>query len=126
MDAQAPAFQSIEQEGSTGFLDWIDDLANQAVESGIGSAPIGLVAPLIAASAPATLAGGVLAGTATAILTNAALEVEAPTQNNPETMLLADQMMSVEPRHSPKLIEWPLLREQTLSFSQTQYYHQSL
>ena len=74
MDAQAPAFQSIEQEGSTGFLDRIDDYANMAVESGIGSAPIAIAPALLAASAPATLTGGILAGTATAVATNAALE----------------------------------------------------
>ena len=74
MDAQAPAYQSIEQEGKTGFFDRIDDYANMAVESGVGSAPIAMAPALLAASAPATLAGGILAGTGTAIATNAALE----------------------------------------------------
>ena len=73
MDAQAPAYQSIEQEG-TGFMDRIDDYANLGVESLVGSAPIAMAGPLLAASAPATLAGGIIAGTGAAILSNAALE----------------------------------------------------
>ena len=74
MDAQAPAYQTREQEGKTGFFDRIDDYANMAVESGVGSAPIAMAPALLAASAPATLAGGIIAGTGTAIATNAALE----------------------------------------------------
>ena len=73
MDAQAPAYQSIEQEG-TGFMDRIDDYANLGVESLVGSAPIAMAPALLAASAPATLAGGIIAGTGTAVATNAALE----------------------------------------------------
>jgi len=73
MDAQAPAYQSLEQEG-TGFMDRIDDYANLGVESLVGSAPIAMAGPLLAASAPATLAGGIIAGTGAAVLSNAALE----------------------------------------------------